>query len=96
MAVFRIVQEALTNIHRHARTSEAFVRIHLVSSSLLVEIEDRGQGIPDFPSLDKQRMGVGLRGMRERVRRLSGKFQVRTGKKGTTVKATFPVLGAAK
>jgi PAS domain S-box-containing protein len=96
MAVFRIVQEALMNIHRHARTSEAFVRIHLVSSSLLVEIEDRGQGIPDFPSLDKQRMGVGLRGMRERVRRLSGKFQVRTGKKGTTVKATFPVLGAAK
>jgi PAS domain S-box-containing protein len=96
MAVFRIVQEALMNIHRHARTSEAFVRIHLVSSSLLVEIEDRGQGIPDFTSLDRQRMGVGLRGMRERVRRLSGKFQVRSGKKGTTVKATFPVPGATK
>ena len=96
MAVFRIVQEALMNIHRHARTSEAFVRIHLVSSSLLVEIEDRGQGIPDFTSLDRQRMGVGLRGMRERVRRLSGKFQVRSGKKGTTVKATFPVPSAIK
>ena len=96
MAVFRIVQEALMNIHRHARTSEAFVRIHLVSSSLLVEIEDRGQGIPNFTSLDRQRMGVGLRGMRERVRRLSGKFQVRTGTKGTTVKATFPVPGAIK
>jgi PAS domain S-box-containing protein len=94
MAVFRIVQEALTNIHRHARTSEAFVRIHLVSSSLLVEIEDRGQGIADFTSLDTQRMGVGLRGMQERVRRLSGQFQVRSGKKGTTVKATFPVPGA--
>jgi PAS domain S-box-containing protein len=94
MAVFRIVQEALTNIHRHARTSEAFVRIHLVSGSLLVEIEDRGQGIADFTSLDRQRMGVGLRGMRERVRRLSGQFQVRSGKKGTTVKATFPVPGA--
>lgn len=96
MAVFRIVQEALINIHRHARTSEAFVRIHLVSSSLLVEIEDRGQGIPDFTSLDRQRMGVGLRGMRERVRRLSGKFQVRSGNNGTTVKATFPVPGATK
>jgi signal transduction histidine kinase len=41
MTVFRIVQEALTNIHRHARTSEAFVRIHLELASLLVEIEDR-------------------------------------------------------
>ena len=95
MAVFRIVQEALTNIHRHARTSEAFVRIHLVLGSLLVEIEDRGQGIADFTSLDRQRMGVGLRGMRERVRRLSGQFQVRSGKNGTTVRATFPVPGAA-
>jgi PAS domain S-box-containing protein len=95
LAVFRIVQEALTNIHRHARTSEAFVRIHLVSASLLVEIEDRGQGIADFTSLDRQRMGVGLRGMRERIRRLSGQFQVRSGEKGTAVKATFPVPGAA-
>lgn len=94
MAAFRIVQEALTNIHRHARTSEAFVRIHLVLASLLVEIEDRGQGIADFTSLDRQRMGVGLRGMRERVRRLLGQFQVRSGKNGTTVRATFPVPGA--
>jgi PAS domain S-box-containing protein len=94
IAVFRIVQEALTNIHRHARTSEAFVRIRLELASLLVEIEDRGQGIADFTSLDRHKMGVGLRGMRERVRRLSGQFQVRSGKKGTTVKATFPVPGA--
>jgi two-component system NarL family sensor kinase len=96
MAVFRIVQEALTNIHRHARTSEAFVRIHLGLASLQVEIEDRGQGIADFSSLDRQRMGVGLRGMQERVRLLSGLLQVRSGKKGTTVKATFPVPGATK
>jgi PAS domain S-box-containing protein len=96
IAVFRIVQEALMNIHRHARTSEAFVRIRLELASLLVEIEDRGQGIADFTSLDRQRLGVGLRGMQERVRRLSGQFQVRSGKKGTTVKATFPVPGATK
>jgi two-component system NarL family sensor kinase len=94
MAVFRIVQEALTNIHRHARTSEAFVRIHLELTSLLVEIKDQGPGIANFTSLNRQRMGVGLRGMRERVLRLSGQFQVRSGKNGTTVKATFPVPGA--
>jgi PAS domain S-box-containing protein len=96
MAVFRIVQEALTNIHRHARTSEAFVRIHLELASLLVEIEDRGQGIANFTSLDRHRMGVGLRGMQERVRRLSGQFQVRSGNDGTTLKATFPVPGSIK
>jgi PAS domain S-box-containing protein len=94
MAIFRIVQEALTNVHRHTRASEAFVRIHLKLTSLLVEIEDRGHGIANFTSLDHQRMGVGLRGMRERVLSLSGQFQVRSGKKGTTVKATFPVPSA--
>src|SRR5258707_14837123 len=96
MAVFRIVQEALTNIHRHARTSEAFIRIRLELASLLVEIEDRGQGITDFTSLDRQRMGVGLRGMRERVRRLSGQFQVRSGKNGTTVTANLSAGGCIK
>src|SRR6202453_1234776 len=91
MAVFRIVQEALTNIHRHARTSEAFVRIHLELTSLRVEIEDRGQGIANFTSLDRQRMGIGLTGMQERVRNLLGQFEVRSGEKGTIVKATFPM-----
>jgi signal transduction histidine kinase len=91
MAVFRIVQEALTNIHRHARTSEAFVRIHLELTSLRVEIEDRGQGIANFASLNEQRMGIGLTGMQERVLSLSGQFEVRSGEKGTMVKATFPM-----
>jgi PAS domain S-box-containing protein len=91
MTVFRIVQEALTNIRRHARTSEAFVRIYLESTSLRVEIEDRGQGIPNFASLNEQKMGIGLTGMQERVRNLSGQFEVRSGKKGTIVKATFPM-----
>ena len=91
MAVFRIIQEALTNIHRHARTSEAFVRIYLELTSLRVEIEDRGQGIANFTSLDRQRIGIGLTGMQERVRNLLGQFEVRSGKKGTIVKATFPM-----
>jgi PAS domain S-box-containing protein len=91
MTVFRIVQEALTNIHRHARTSEAFVRIYLELTFLRVEIEDRGQGIANFASLDEQKMGIGLTGMQERVRNLSGQFEVQSGKKGTIVKATFPM-----
>jgi two-component system, NarL family, sensor kinase len=95
MTVFRIVQEALTNIHRHARTSEAFVRIYLELTSLRVEIEDRGQGIANFASLDEQKVGIGLTGMQERVRNLSGQFEVRSGKKGTIVKATFPMPDVA-
>ncbi len=91
MTVFRIVQEALANIHRHARTSEAFVRIYLELTSLRVEIEDRGQGIANSASLNEQRMGIGLTGMQERVRNLSGQFEVRSGEKGTIVKATFPM-----
>jgi len=95
-AVFRIVQESLTNIHRHAQTGEAFVRIYRNFTSLQVEIEDRGQGIKDFTSPNKQRIGVGLKGMRERVRQLFGHFDVRSGTNGTTVTATFPLLDATK
>jgi signal transduction histidine kinase len=95
-AVFRIVQESLTNIHRHARTDEAFVRIYRNFTSLQVEIEDRGQGIKGFTSPNKQRIGVGLKGMRERVRQLFGHFDVRSGTNGTTVTATFPLLDATK
>lgn len=94
LAVFRIVQEALTNVHRHARTSEVFVRIHRDSTLLLVEIEDRGRGISQFTSVARQNTGLGLRGMRERVNQLSGEFVVESGRGGTTVKATFPIPDA--
>jgi signal transduction histidine kinase len=94
LAVFRIVQEALTNVHRHARTSEVFVRIHRHSTLLLVEIEDRGRGISQFTSVARQNTGLGLRGMRERVNQLSGEFVVESGRGGTTVKATFPIPDA--
>jgi signal transduction histidine kinase len=93
-AVFRIVQEALTNIHRHARTNEAFVRIHLNLTFLLVEVEDRRQGMADSTPLDRQSPGLGLRGMMERVRQFSGHFEVHSGNSGTTVKATFPIADA--
>jgi len=95
-AVFRVIQEALTNIHRHARTSEAFVTIHRDATLLRVEIEDRGRGIAGFTSLEAQKTGVGLRGMRERVRQMAGQFELRSGEGGTTVKATFPVHNTTK
>ena len=92
-AAFRIVQESLTNVHRHAHTKAAWVRLSRDSVNLYVEIEDRGQGIAEFTSIDATtaKMGVGLRGMRERVQQLDGNFEFRSGSDGTTVKATLPI-----
>jgi signal transduction histidine kinase len=93
-AVFRIVQESLTNIHRHARTNTALVRVGHDAESVRVEIQDHGKGIANFSSLDHTtlKMGVGLRGMRERVSQLDGKFELQSGLGGTTVTATLPIL----
>jgi PAS domain S-box-containing protein len=94
MAAFRIVQEALTNIHRHARTNEAFVRVRRDPASLSVEIEDHGRGIAKFTSIDHLRRGLGMIGMRERARHLSGVFDVLSSAAGTAVKATLPIADA--
>jgi PAS domain S-box-containing protein len=93
MAVFRIVQEALTNIHRHAQAKTANVRINQNSEMIRVEIQDGGRGIPSFTSLNDPnvKMGVGLRGMYERVKQLGGNFELRSGTGGTTVTAVLPI-----
>jgi signal transduction histidine kinase len=93
MAVLRIVQESLTNVHRHARTNSAHVSLTQNSESICIEIQDHGQGIPDCPSFEsaKARMGVGLRGMRERAQQVDGKFEVKSGSSGTIVKVTLPI-----
>jgi signal transduction histidine kinase len=96
-AVFRIIQESLTNVYRHAHTKTARVKLARDSDAIHIEIEDHGQGIADFTSLDAAtaNMGVGLRGMRERVQQLDGKFGLRSGTHGTTVKATLPIRARA-
>lgn len=92
-AVFRIVQESLTNVHRHAHTKAARVRVNRNSETIYIEIQDAGKGIPGFASLDTTtaKMGVGLRGMRERIQQLDGKFEFQSGEGGTTVKASLPI-----
>lgn len=91
--VFRIVQESLTNIHRYAQTKAATVRISQEPQSIRVEIQDQGRGIPNFTSLNDAtfKSGVGIRGMRERVEQLKGKFDLRSGKEGTIVTALLPI-----
>ena len=95
-AVFRVVQECLTNIHRHSGSTVANVTISRIDHNLRVEVRDEGKGI----STDKRwemeipgRAGVGIRGMRERIRQLGGSLEIRSpaNGKGTVIIARFPV-----
>jgi signal transduction histidine kinase len=95
LSIFRVVQECLTNIHRHAGSPTAGIRIIQDEACLRVEIEDAGKGIP----LEKGSAlgssaptGLGLRGMRERLRQLGGTLQVQSNSPGTRVTAVLPVL----
>jgi PAS domain S-box-containing protein len=90
--VFRVVQESLTNIHRHAKTKTARVRISQSPQTVRIQIQDNGGGIPGFTTLEKSdfKLGVGIQGMRERVRQLNGEFEIESGPGGTTVTAVLP------
>lgn len=97
-ALFRVVQESLTNVHRYSGSASADIRIFNAGGSVHLEIVDYGKGIraatdrsvfAGTPSL-----GVGIPGMRERIRQLGGELDVEFGARGTRVKASLPV-GAA-
>jgi signal transduction histidine kinase len=91
-AIFRIVQEALTNVHRHSGAQNVCVRVEKNDSVALVTITDNGRGISK-EILDRMaagKSGVGVTGMRERVKELGGKFAVRSGS-GTTVSVQLPL-----
>jgi len=97
--VFRIVQEALSNVFRHSESPVATVRVVLDSKQLEVEVADKGKGIsPAVMAALKGKggnLGVGLLGMGERVRQFGGTFHVTPGKDGATVTATFPASAMA-
>jgi len=81
LAVFRIVQESLSNIHRHSHSSTAHILITRQGAALGLEISDQGRGIPP----GKDMAGVGIAAMRERVRLLRGRLDIKTGPSGTTI-----------
>ena len=85
ISVFRIVQESLTNVHKHAEAKTVKIRIEHSLASLTVTVADDGKGL-----VNGHAVGVGLAGMQERVRQLQGTFQVSSGTTGTSVIATFP------
>lgn len=94
IAIFRVVQECLTNVHRHSGSSEAIVRLNRSQDAVLLEIQDEGKGIPPEKQsqlLGSGPMGVGLRGMRERVLQLRGTLTIESDDSGTIVRAMFPI-----
>jgi len=93
IALFRIVQECLTNIHRHSGSSFASIRLARSATGITLEVQDTGVGIP-VERRDKSRSGslpgVGIRGMRERIAQLGGVIQINTGSCGTVITAHLP------
>jgi PAS domain S-box-containing protein len=93
LAMFRILQECLTNIHRHSGSKTATIRLSRSFESVALEIQDNGKGIPleKLDGIHAQRSGVGFAGMRERVRHLKGIMDIHSSGTGTTVSVTLPV-----
>ncbi|HEY1271919.1 MAG TPA: MHYT domain-containing protein [Terriglobales bacterium] len=95
-AIFRIVQECLTNIHRHSGSSVASISVCRTDSAVRVEVHDQGRGLSTAGRSEMElpgRTGVGIRGMRERVRQLGGTLEIDSqgDGKGTTVIASLPI-----
>jgi signal transduction histidine kinase len=94
IAIFRMVQECLTNVHRHSNSSTAEVRLENADGVVSIEIRDEGKGIPvERKSAigSTQQAGVGFRGMRERIQQLAGTIEIQSDESGTIVKASMPV-----
>jgi signal transduction histidine kinase len=93
-AIFRIVQECLTNVHRHSGSTSAAVRIAKTANQLRVEVQDAGKGIPSQKQSEiacRGKTGVGMSGMRERLRQFGGQLEVTSVPGQTVVAATLPV-----
>src|SRR6185369_15294586 len=92
-ALFRVVQESLTNVHRYSGSPDAEIRISAADGQLRLEVLDHGKGIASVPRAAVDgvaALGVGIPGMRERLRQLGGQLEVDFGRSGTRVTATVP------
>ena len=94
IALFRVLQESLGNIHRHAGASNPCIRLACDEEQVTLDVSDQGRGMSaetiraieaGHPSV-----GVGIAGMRERLRLLGGRLEIESGGQGTTVRATIP------
>lgn len=95
LAMFRVLQESLTNVHRHSGSETAEVRLLTDNGNAILEVEDKGKGF-DQSVLEQGgedwmgALGVGVRGMNERMRQLKGKLEIISKEGGTLVRAMIP------
>jgi signal transduction histidine kinase len=99
-AIFRLVQECLTNIHRHSESPTATIGINHSNGEVRIEVQDQGKGIPPDKKLELLSAGtpgVGIRGMRERLRQLGGTMEINSdgNGSGTLVVVRLPVANVA-
>lgn len=97
-AIFRVVQECLTNIHRHSGSPKAAIRLEKCSQGILLEVADHGRGIPAeklAAVASGARMGVGLRGIGERVKSFGGDLKIESNQQGTRIKVILPMIARA-
>lgn len=99
MALFRVVQEALSNVRRHSESQTASIRLEHKQSEIVLEIKDQGRGLAmDGNGSDLNLSvspGVGIPGMKQRLRQLGGKLEITSNGHGTTVSAVVPIVKGA-
>jgi len=90
------VQECLTNIHRHSGSKEATIRVARSAQGACLQIQDKGRGMlvsnNGGSSLKLAKAGVGIQGMRERVKQLGGQLEIQSSENGTVVTASLPIV----
>jgi PAS domain S-box-containing protein len=95
LTIFRLVQEALTNVHRHSGSPTAQVELDRTEAEVTLLIRDQGKGIPESTlnqsDQEANKIGVGIRGMHERVRQLGGTMEFLSGVPGTTLQVRLPL-----
>jgi signal transduction histidine kinase len=98
-AIFRVIQECLTNVHRHSESTIACIGLYPSAGELILQITDAGKGIsPEkLPMSSSSGVpGVGVRGIRERIKDFGGELEITSNEKGTQVKVSIPLRVAAR
>jgi signal transduction histidine kinase len=93
LSLFRIIQECLTNIHRHSGSKTAGIHIVREDATFILKVQDEGRGMPPekLSEIQSRGLGVGIRGMRERVLQFSGTMSIESDDSGTRIHAVIPI-----
>ncbi len=93
LVLFRLIQECLTNVYRHSSSKTAAIRLAVEGERITLEVSDQGKGIAPNKLRDIQRQGagVGMQGMRERIRPFQGEMEISSTPTGTVVRFSFPI-----